>query len=574
MQVPENLESGFKLGRVEVRPAENVVLVNGTASHVEPKSMAVLVTLADAGQDMVSRDELIAQVWPRGFVSDDVLTRCISQLRTALGDNPKDSEFIITVPRKGYRLAQAAEFAEEAHELNGAVVLPFQNIAAGDKDDYVADGLTELLIARLSVALDQPVISRTTAMTFRDSDRDMTSISRQLGVRWVIEGSVMQFGDQLQIVVQLIEAATDTHVWAETWTRPVQDLLTVLNEISRLVAAQISTKLQEGTKTEAPPVNLPTDLLRHFLHGMYLNSRRTHESLRQAIGCFEKVLEEQTDYAPALSGLAMSHVLLAHYGAVPAEEGFTAGRKFAQAAMDNNPAQADAMMHLAAISFHYDWDFEKARELVEKGLALNPNLEMGLILAANIHLQNHEFEKAVSCVDRAMEIDPLNIGLLMNTGDHLILQRRFGEAIQSLESALGIEPRFRPACLRLSLAYAFNDQADKSRSCLENARQMGGEDALFHEYLAIAEGRAGNGDRALDAATRLQQMADESGNVLPWSLARAWASAGQPDKAVAYLQAAFDSHSSSMPFLGVTPVLDSIRHLPAVQDLMRKAGLR
>jgi DNA-binding winged helix-turn-helix (wHTH) protein len=209
--LPDNLESGFKLGGVEVRPAENVLLLNGTAAHVEPKSMDVLLALAGAGQDLVSREDLIMQVWPRGFVSDDVLTRCISQLRTALGDNPKLPEFIITVPRKGYRLAQAVEHAKGTQVQNGAIVLPFQNITADGSNDYVADGLTELLIARLSVVIEQPVISRTTAMTFKNTDRDLSSISGQLGVRWVIEGSVMQQEDRVQIVVRCA-VGSDQHM--------------------------------------------------------------------------------------------------------------------------------------------------------------------------------------------------------------------------------------------------------------------------------------------------------------------------------------------------------------------------
>ena len=272
--MPEKLESGFKLGGVEVKPAENVLLLNGTVAHVEPKSMDVLLALAGAGQDLVSREDLITQVWPRGFVSDDVLTRCISQLRTALGDNPKSPEFIITIPRKGYRLAQAVESAKSNQVQDGAIVLPFQNISAEGSDDYVADGLTELLIARLSVVIEQPVISRTTAMTFKNTDRDLASISGQLGVRWVIEGSVMQQGDRVQIVVQLIDAATDAHVWAETWSRPTEDLLTVLNEISRLIAVQISTELKDEAQMDPQPATLSIDLLRCYLQGMYLNSRQ------------------------------------------------------------------------------------------------------------------------------------------------------------------------------------------------------------------------------------------------------------------------------------------------------------
>ena len=557
------------LGEVEVRPADCVVVAGGQPRRIEPKVMDVLLALAESGGSTVSRERLVARVWPRGYVTDDALNRCISNLRTALGDTPKQPRYIVTVPRKGYRLAMAAVPLEKPGSRAGVLVLPFQNLSPAD-DRYVVDALTELLIARLAVALDQPVISRTTAMSFRNSQRDLASISGQLGVRWAVEGSVMQIGEQVQIVVQLIDAVTDSHSWAETWTRPVGDMLTVLNEISRLVVGRVRLELGTREAAAVPEPSLPTDLLRPYLHGVYLNSKRTHAALRQAVACFDRVLQAVPDHVPALSGLAQSHVLLAHYGAVPAADGFGKARQYAEAALALAPESDEPLAHLAAVNFFYDWDFEGAARRIDRVLAIHPANEIGRLMAANIDAVNRRGERALSHIDRALEIDPLNIGLLMNSGDHLILQHRFSEAAQALEEALDIEPSFRPARLRLAMAYAFDGQQRDALECLRMARAEGDEDAAYLEYLAIARGALGMLEAAGEAAEQLQGL---KGAVAPWSVARAWASAGEASLAVRYLQVAFEQRSSSIPFLGVTPVFSRLLELSEVRQLMEQAGL-
>jgi len=565
----EGLNKGFRLGAVEVKPADCVVVADGQAKRVEPKVMDVLLALAASGGSTVSREQLIAAVWPRGYVTDDALNRCISNLRAALGDKPREPRYIFTVPRKGYRLALAAVPLEPLAGRQGLLVLPFQNLSP-TTDSYIVDGLTELLIARLAVALDQPVISRTTAMTFKNSQRDLTSISGQLGVRWVVEGSVLQMGEQVQIVVQLIDAETDSHCWAETWTRPVSDMLTVLNEISRLVAGLVRTKLRASEPKPVQEQSLPTDLLRQYLHGVYLNSKRTHASLRQAAACFERVLGAIPDHVPALSGLAQTHVLLAHYGALSTAEGFGKARQYAEAALDLEPESQEPLAHLAAVSFFYDWDFERAARRIERVLAIHPGNEIGRVMAANIDAVNRCGERALSHIDRALEVDPLNIGLLMNSGDHLILQHRFGEAAHALAAALDIDPSFRPARLRLAMALAFDGRQDDALACLSVAGAERGEDAAYYEYLAIARGALGLTEDAADAARRLE---NQTTGVTPWALARAWASAGDSVRAIRYLRAAFDARSSSVPFLGVTPVFRGLRKLPEIKQLMDKLGL-
>lgn len=533
--------------------------------------MSVLLELAARGGETVSRAEIISAVWPRGFVTDDVLNRCISQLRAALGDDPKNPAYIATVPRRGYRLV--ADIALDAHPPSGGIlVLPFENLAAHGQDEYLANGLTELLIARLAIATDQRVISRTTAMTYRGTKSNIHRIHGDLGVKWVIEGSLLQLGDQLQVVVQLIDAESDAHAWAETWTRPAKDIMTVLNEVTRNISTQINARLTVPA-TPSESIALPDELMRRYLQGMHHASRRAAPSLRQAMVCFEDVLRERPNHAPALAGLGFCHMLLVHYGAEPAEAGIPRVRELSERALEIDPENADAMGHLAAASFFYDWDFNKARELTESALSIQPNLEMMLILAANLQLVQGHYEQSQVLVDRAVASDPLNVGLLMNAGDLLILQRRFGEAAQCLSQALEIEPAMRPARLRLALAFALGGGHGQALQMLEVAEQEAGRDPAYYEYRALVTAQAGKHDEARASAGRLEELRGEGAGVQPWSLARAWAAAGDADKAIACLEEAFRARSSSMPFLGQTPVLQSLRDRPEVRDLMERIGL-
>jgi TolB-like protein len=312
--------------------------------------MAVLVELASKGRNTLSREQLISTVWPRGFVSDDVLNRCISQLRAALGDDPRSPAYIDTIPRKGYRLVASVIVPESGPE-EGILVLPFQNLAAHGGDEYLADGLTELLIARMAVTSGQRVISRTTAMTFKNRNQSMQTLREKLHVKWVIEGSLLHLGNNLQIVVQLIDSESDAHVWADTWTRPAEDVMTVLNEVSRQVSNQIQSTL-EGHQDATPVTDrLPSELMRRFLQGSHHASRRTASSLGLAQDCFEEVLDEVPEHAPALAGLAMCRMLLVHYGVQEASEGIPAAREYAKRALRHDPQNADAMSHLGAIHF-------------------------------------------------------------------------------------------------------------------------------------------------------------------------------------------------------------------------------
>lgn len=242
------LEAGFRIDGIRIRPTEG--LIDGPNGHVrvEPKAMAVLLELARNGGSVCSRDQLLAAVWPRGHITDDVLTRCIGQLRKALGDNPRASRYLETLSRRGYRLMLPIEYEPVAPVLlaqgtgEKLLVLPFQYLAKAD-DDYIADGLTELLTARLAQMQGLTVLSRTMAIQIGSTEATPTEFAAQTDVQWAVAGSVLRSDELLQVVVQLIDVSTDAHVWAATYLWDSGDELVFQNEIAREIALAIRLQL-------------------------------------------------------------------------------------------------------------------------------------------------------------------------------------------------------------------------------------------------------------------------------------------------------------------------------------------
>jgi len=307
-------ESGFSVAGREVIPLEGRIGSARGVLRVEPKAMAVLLELARHAPGVRSRMQIEQAVWPRGYVSEDALTRCIGQLRRALGDDPRAPRVIETIPRRGYRLCAAP--APPARAVPDApphpraavetlLVLPFRHLAA-QREDFLAEGLTELLILRLCGLRGLRILSRTTAMQFAATTASVAEIAARTGAGWIVEGSILQAGERVQIVAQLIDARSDTHIWAADYTHGLKDLLAMQNDIAERVAAAIRAKLGVAgapapTKPRPP---LAASGVRDYLRGRHLMSRRTVAALRDAIEAFAAVTVEQPDFAPAWASRA------------------------------------------------------------------------------------------------------------------------------------------------------------------------------------------------------------------------------------------------------------------------------
>lgn len=556
------LEEGFRIGERDVFPLEARIVGPGGSVRIEPKAMAVLLELARHAPGVRSRDQIVEVVWPRGFVTDDVLTRCISQLRRALGDDPRTPAFLETIPRRGYRVR--VEVREPANppgqpapsRAESLIVLPFQNLSAAS-ENFVADGLTELLIMRLAALRGVRVISRTTAMQFKATPSSVTEIATKTGADWVIEGSVLQSADRMQVIVQLIDARTDAHIWAADYVRDLGDLLTLQNEIAMRVATAIRMELGAEFQPPRRAPSLAPAVMRDYLRGRHEISRRTVSSLREALAQFETVTAAVSDYAPGWASRAECEMLLAHYGAAGPEHLLADCEGHLERALTLDPDLGIGLATRGAVRFFFKRDFDGAGQDLDRALGLLPSYSLAMMSRANVYAVRYDFAEATAWVEQALLVDPLDVGINMNLGDHMILQKRYSDAVQALGKALEIAPGHRPSLLRTCWALALSRQPAAAITLLDSLEPAGEADPQWHEYGALVAAAAGDARGALHHYAALERLSDAR-PVPAWTMARAAAAADQHDAAIAWIEAAARNRSSSMPFLFLTPAFDAL----------------
>jgi TolB-like protein/Tfp pilus assembly protein PilF len=572
------LAAGFRIGDFEVRPMEGVVAGPHGEARIEPKAMAVLMELGRHAGEVCSREQIQQVVWPRGYTTDDVLTRCVGQIRKAFGDDPRNPAYVETLPKRGYRLAKPVE-ADGASgprpEAGGEtasdklIVLPFLYLAS-DGHDYIADGITELLTARLARLQGVIVISRTTAMHFRGSRETVSAVRARTGARWVIEGSVLQSGDRVQAVVQLIDTRSDAHVWAEDYTRDISDILVLQNDIAHEIAAAIRVRLGVAGSAAAVPTVMPADAMRDYLRGRQLLSIRSVDSLRRAVSRFTRVCEAVPDYGPAFASRAEANFMLAHYGAESPDTVFGRCTADVEHALSLNPDQANALSCRGVLSFGFERDMAGAERDLLRALQQLPGYSIAMLTLGNVCAVQGRFDEARKWLRQALLVDPLDVGIAMNVGDHLILQGRYAEAVAAFDEAIDLAPDHRPSQLRRCWALALAGQAAEALLALDRIGPAGGDDWQWLEYAALVAG-AGRDRAAARRHYRALENVAKSAFVSPWSLARAASAAGEVDAGLRWLELARDQRSTSFPFAAVTPALDPLRTSPAFAEIVSPA---
>ncbi len=556
------LEKGFRIGTYDVFPLEGRIVGPTGARRVEPKAMQVLLELARHAGELRSRRQLEEVVWPRGFVSEDALTRCVRQLRRALCDDPRTPVHIETIATRGYRLHSAvhphAAASREPTPGESLIVLPFRPVSAeAGADALVADGVTELLSLRLCGLHGVRILSRTTASRFKDGSATLSEIAERTGVEWVVEGTVIQAGDRLQVIARLVDARTDAHVWAGDYTGTLRDLIGVQNEIAERIAAAIHARLTGDREAGRSPPALDATALREYLRGRHLLSRRTVPALREAIAAFEVVTSAAPDYAPAWASRAECELLLMHYGVATPDELLAPCEAHLERSLGLDPDLGIGLSLRGALRFFFALDFDAAERDLRRALALLPSYGLAMIQLASAYAVRRQFAEASAWIEQALLVDPLDVGVNMNLGDHMMLQRRWPDAARALQRTLELAPGHRPARLRLAWALACAGQADAAREALAGCGPEHGGDVAWLEYAALVEAASGRIETAAAHHDALARLARQQ-RVPGWSLARSAVAAGRHEQALLALAAAVKERSTSLPFLRVTPAFDAL----------------
>jgi TolB-like protein/DNA-binding SARP family transcriptional activator/Tfp pilus assembly protein PilF len=479
---------------------------------------------------------------------------------------------VLAVAALGGSLARsvAVDDVPPAEERPSIAVLPLANLSPDTSDQYFSDGMTDELIAALSQVEGLRVAARTSSFVYKNRSLPVRDIARALNVGAVLEGSARQDGDRVRITLQLARAPEGYTLWSRTYERERRDVFALQHEISRDVAEALKLRLVGGgTPARARTTDPETYDL--YLWGRYHWNSRTREGLVKAAEFFARAAARDSTYAPAYAGLADSYNLLAVYDQ-PALEIMPKAKAAALRALELDETQSEAHAAVAYVATWCDWEWDTAERHFRRALELNPSNATAHHWYSIYLAATGRQGEALAEMDRARELDPAALFLRGATGVRLFMAREYGRAVRQLEPALALGSDALPASQWLGLAYLELGRVDEAIALLEGARATAVNGPAVLAALAMAYGAAGREADARAVVQALEARAREGYVPRSW-LARSYAALGERERALMWLERAYEERDGWLTFAKVDPTLDALRGEPRFQAVLARMGL-
>ena len=462
-----------------------------------------------------------------------------------------------------------------SHGRTMVAVLPFENLTGDAGQEYFSDGMTEEMIAELG-SLDPDhmgVIARTSVMHYKHSQEQLPQIARELGVEYVLEGSVRRDADNVRITAQLIQMKDQTHLWVRQYDREPKDLLVLQSEIAREISDEIQTAIPH--RTPITPVVQPTlspqayEAYNLYLKGQYFWNKRTVEGFREAIGYFQQATAKDPSYARAYAGLADSYVLIGAYSGAPPAEFALQARAAALRALELDDSLPEAHAALALIVQNYDYNWQTSEKEFKRAIELNPNYATAHHWYAEHLTWRGQFDEALRENELARQLDPLSLIIAADNGATLYYSRQYDRAIAQFTAVRELDPEFSRARM---ISDAYVQKGMFTEALADTQKQYPGATSWHWSALAYIYGRAG---RQVEAERTLRKLLNlnQRQPMDPVVIASAYVGMGDSDRAIAWLEKAYAQHSGGLVLLKVDPAYDPLRGDPRFQDLLRRVGL-
>jgi len=514
------------------------------------------------------------------------IPRTTAQTPSAPPDEPGESRFIlrswsIVVGATAVLVLLAAiGFWYRARSLQPAAqpvikslaVLPLKNLSGDPAQEYLADGITEALIGRLSGIHDLRVTSRTSSMQFKDSKLSAPEITKALNVDAVVEGSVIREGDRIRIHAQLIRGASDEHFWSAVFDRDLRDVLALQSDVAQAIAekVQVTVSGREHERLVAAREVSP-DAYEAYLKGRYYWNKRTGDSMQKAEQYFQQATDSDPTYAAAYSGLADCDSGLAWHGFKSPAESLPKAYAAARKAVEIDPQSAEAHASLGLVLSHR-WDWVNAEAEFRRALELDPRY-------ANAHHWYGDYlsikgrhKEALAEASRAVELDPLNLMISTWVGLRYYLAHNYSGAIEQNRNTVELDSNFAAAHLLLGKDYMQAGLQSEALSELTRAASLSGGSPLYTAQVAVAVAAAGRKREALLIAHELETMSTKR-YVSPYGLAQIYATLNDKENTFKWLQTAYDDRAVWMGYLAVDPIFDRYRSDERFKDLLRRIDL-
>ncbi len=652
------VQKRYEFGPFRLDPTEHTLLRGDQVVALTPKAFETLALLVQKSGHLVRKDELIESVWHDTVVEESNLNVIIHTLRKALGDDPRESKYIETVAKCGFRfvaevrkaeeheqtasaptngsgsvkVATQSSFAEQINAVHSATlspsslprprdrrrlvvlvlsiiavvltatsisvwrsnrrpttaaapptqvrsiaVLPFGVLSSEKGDEYLSLGLADALITSLSQTR-QVIVRQTEAVAkYQNTGKDPLEAGREQGVDAVLEGQVQRIGDRVRVSARLVRTSDGTSLWADHFEEKFTNIFAVEDAVAEKVAR--TTVLAMNGAGEAPTTERLTkrytennEAYEAYLKGRYMWNKRTVDSLQKALGYFQQALRLDPNYSLAYVGLADTYTLLSFFTLAAPSDAFPKAKEAAEKALAIDPTLAEAYTALGQYKAYYEWDWNGAEVEFQKGIALNPNYPLLHHWRSLNLIAMGRMDEARAAMQRALELDPLLLVSNVNLGRIDYYEGRYDQAIKQYQRALELDKDFMRTHLRMGLAYVQQGRYHEALTEYNKALEIAGDTPQIRAHIAHVLAVSGKRSEALIELAKLQERAKRQ-YVPPYDIALIYVGLGENDKAFAWLEKAYDDHSTEMIYFKVDPLLAPLHSDPRYQNLLRRMKL-
>jgi len=458
--------------------------------------------------------------------------------------------------------------------IDSLAVLPLVNASNDAEMEYFSDGITESIINNLSQLPKLRVVPRSTVFRYKGRDVDPQTIGRELNVRAVFTGRVLQHGDSLIIKTELIDVEQESQLWGEQYRRRLTDILELEEEISREISGKLRLRLSgEEKKRLVKRYTENTAAYHLYLKGRYYTNKRTEEWIKKGVDYFQRAADTDPNYALAYAGLADAYAFLASStGGMPPRDTYPKAKAAALKALEIDDTLAEAHTSLGFFYLMYDWNFAEAEREFKRAIKLNPgyaNAHDGYGFLLKATARN---EEAISASRQAQKLDPLSLFTNVSLGWAYYFARDYERAIEQGRKALAMEPRFDFAYWIVGVSLAQQGRMDESIAALNQAVILTGGGLTHESHLGYAYALSGKREDAEQMLSDLEETAKEK-YVSAYYFAIIYLGLGEHDRAFQWLERAFDERSGFLAFIKVEPMFDPLRADERFSDLLRRMGL-
>ncbi len=613
----------YEFGPFRLDPPERLLLREGQPVALPPKAYDLLVALVTHAGHLVTKEDLLREVWPGTFVEEANLSYTVSLLRKALGDDTEPYRYIETVPKRGYRFREpiaatepnpnatsdrrltaggfplmgmsrgrrvAAAVAlvsalgalivwqvgtdgndgtETRREIRSVAILPLKNFSKDPAQDYFVEGMHEALITELARAGSLSVVGRSSAMRYAGKDLPPGEVARELNVQALVEGSVVRVGEQVRISVQLLDAGSGRTLWAAAFHRNLGDVLALQTDVAQAIATELQSATRERTTPRSTARRVNAETYELYLRGRHHFNRRGEADLSKAIAHFSNAIARDPEYAAAYAGLADSHNLMPAYGSTAPRDAVPHGKAAALSAVALDDGGAEGHASLAWALLSYDWDWAAADREFQRAIALDPMYPIARLWYGLAMTWRGRFEEGAAEMQRGRELDPVSPVMLQNVAAVYYFARDYDRAIRETDGLIQLDDTYAEAHVWQGLAQLQKGLREEAIQSLERAVALSPDRSTLIARLAYGYGVTGQTQAALARLATLTNKSREK-YVSAVNFATVYVGLGDKEKALGWLEKGLDERATEMLFLKTDARFDPLRSEPRFQRVLER----